>query len=489
MARRDGHSRPELDPAQPIPIYFQLKTYLEEEILSGRYGPDDRLPTEHELCARFGISRTPVNRALSELADEGLILRRRRHGTFVNPHWAGRAPDRPEVRVLVPEGPWEQQLSDAAPAGVRLNVASVVLTELHHALTHAVAEGRGPDLALIDSVWVPELSAAGFLWPLDDIDAAWVEREYASDFLEPFVSAHRRDGRPVGVQAEADVAGLWYRRDVLDAAGVAPPSTWQELLDAGDALASHARHVLVLPGGSRAGETAAYCLLAMLSSDGVAVLDSEQITLDSPAAVATLGFLQSLVDAGITPAEAVAYEWDRPIELLARGQAAMSLGGSYDARLIAAETGLALGELWEHFGFTAIPAGPHGDPATLAGGMVYAVLRQAAHPDLAMRLIERVTSTDACVRMSRSTAQIPPRKSALELVAAESPFLAATAALLPSAVVRPRIAAWPRISAQLQAMLEAVLTHRLTADAAVAHAADMIGAVTGLPARHASRPA
>src|SRR5919108_2660444 len=138
MPRADG-SRPGrvVDPDQPIPIYFQLKTYLEQEILSGRYGPDERLPTEHELCARFGISRTPVNRALSELADEGMILRRRRHGTFVNPHWAGRQPDRPEVRVLVPEGPWEQQLTDAAPAGARLNVASVALPELHHTLTHA----------------------------------------------------------------------------------------------------------------------------------------------------------------------------------------------------------------------------------------------------------------------------------------------------------------------------------------------------------------
>ena len=46
-----------IDPTQPIPIYFQLKTLLLEEILKGRYGADGRLPTEHELCERFGISR------------------------------------------------------------------------------------------------------------------------------------------------------------------------------------------------------------------------------------------------------------------------------------------------------------------------------------------------------------------------------------------------------------------------------------------------
>jgi multiple sugar transport system substrate-binding protein len=36
-----------IDPKLPIPVYFQLKTLLLEEILDGRYGPDGRLPTEH----------------------------------------------------------------------------------------------------------------------------------------------------------------------------------------------------------------------------------------------------------------------------------------------------------------------------------------------------------------------------------------------------------------------------------------------------------
>jgi DNA-binding GntR family transcriptional regulator len=52
----------------PIPPYFQLKTLLLDAILGGEYRPGDRLPTEHELCRRYGISRTPVSRALSELA-------------------------------------------------------------------------------------------------------------------------------------------------------------------------------------------------------------------------------------------------------------------------------------------------------------------------------------------------------------------------------------------------------------------------------------
>lgn len=483
-------ARRRVDPDLPVPIYFQLKTLLLEEILSGRYGPDDRLPTEHELCARFGISRTPVNRALSELADEGMILRRRRHGTFVNPHSARRHPDGSELRILVPEGPWEEQIAAAAPPDARLNMARVALPDLHHALTHAVAEGRGPDLAVLDSVWVAELGAAGFLWPLDELDGDWVRREYERDFLEPFVSANRHAGRPVAVQAEADVAGVWYCRRQFAALDLAPPVDWQELFAVARRLKAAQEtpsHPFALPGGSRGGETTTYVLLALLAANGATVLDEHSVTLDTPAAVETLAFLGRLVDAGIVNAEAVAYEWDRPIRLLAQGNAAMSLGGSYDGPALAAEAGRSLGDLWEQFGFSAIPIGPRGRPATLAGGMVYAILRQAARPEVAMRLLERLTSPEACARMSRATAQIPPRRSAVELVAPESPFLSATAAMLGSAVVRPSIAAYPRVSAQLQAMLEAVLTRRLSPAAAVARASDMISAVTGLPVAATAR--
>src|ERR1044071_9674258 len=94
-----------LDAGQPIPIYFQLKTLLLEEILEGRNGVDGRLPTEHELCERFAISRTPVSRALSELADEGVILRHRRRGTFVNSHWLRRRPEPAQGRGVVSHAP------------------------------------------------------------------------------------------------------------------------------------------------------------------------------------------------------------------------------------------------------------------------------------------------------------------------------------------------------------------------------------------------
>ena len=477
-----------IDPKLPIPVYFQLKTLLLEEILEGRYGLDGRLPTEHQLCEQHEISRTPVTRALSELAAEGVVIRHRRRGTFVNPHWVHRNRGGPELRVILPEGPWEGLIRRAAPADTRFSVATVELHELHQALTHAVAEGLGPDLAVLDSVWVPEFTAAGFLAPLEELDEGWVTGEYEHDFLTPLMLTGRTQGRTYAVHAEADVAGLWYRRAALEALGLDPPATWDELRAAGRALAragGRDSHPVVLPGGSKAGEATTYILLALLASNRAAVLEDDMVVLDGPATIEALQLLRELVVDGVVPVEVVAFEWDRPIRLLAQGSAAICFGGSYEGPRLAKAAGLLLSELWDHFGFAPIPGGPRGAPATLAGGMVYGIFRQATHPKLAMRLLEAVTSADALARMSRATGQIPPRRSAVAQVAGDSALLASTAELLQHAAVRPATPAYARLSVQLQAMLEAVLTGRLEPPAATVRAAELIGAVTGLPLRGA----
>src|SRR3954470_7651607 len=99
-------------------------------------------------------------------------------------------------------------------------------------------------------------------------------------------------------------------------------------------------HPLALPGGSRGGETTTYGLLALLAANGARVLDDDGVTLDTPRAAEALAFLLRLGEReGIVRDEAVAYEWARPIRLLAHGQAAMCIGGSYDGPALAAEAG------------------------------------------------------------------------------------------------------------------------------------------------------
>jgi ABC-type glycerol-3-phosphate transport system substrate-binding protein len=240
-------------------------------------------------------------------------------------------------------------------------------------------------------------------------------------------------------------------------------------------------HPVVMPGGSKGGETTAYCLIAFLASNGARVLGPAGVSLGSPATVSALRYLHSLIDDGVMSSEVVAYEWNRPIRLLAEGQAAFSFGGSYEARTLAEELGVALQELGDHVGFIPVPGGPHGAPASVTGTMIYGIFRQAAQPRLAMRLLQRAVAPDAIARIAGTTGRIPSRRSAVALAAPALPFLSQTAAMLERAVTRPSTPLYPRVSAQLQAMLEAVLTGRLRPAAAARRTAEMIGAITGLP--------
>jgi hypothetical protein len=103
-----------------------------------------------------------------------------------------------------------------------------------------------------------------------------------------------------------------------------------------------------------------------------------------------------------------------------------------------------------------------------------------------MRLLESAVAPGLLARVARATGRIPARRSAVALATPDHRFLALTAELLEDAVTRPMTPLYPRVSAQLQAMLEAVLTGRLGAAAAGRRTAELIGAITGLPVLHES---
>lgn len=73
----------DIDRNSPVPYYHQLKSLLRAEITRTKLIPGDRLPGDHQLCARYGVSRTVVRQALTELEVEGVIDRFKGRGTFV----------------------------------------------------------------------------------------------------------------------------------------------------------------------------------------------------------------------------------------------------------------------------------------------------------------------------------------------------------------------------------------------------------------------
>lgn len=67
----------------PIPLYYQLKRMILNELASGNMKLGDKLPAENEFCEHLQLSRPTVRLALNELVAEGILIRKKRSGTFV----------------------------------------------------------------------------------------------------------------------------------------------------------------------------------------------------------------------------------------------------------------------------------------------------------------------------------------------------------------------------------------------------------------------
>lgn len=65
------------------PVWQAIAAALRADISEGRYPPGDKLPTEAQLAARFGVNRHTVRHGLSRLVEEGLVRTRRGAGAFV----------------------------------------------------------------------------------------------------------------------------------------------------------------------------------------------------------------------------------------------------------------------------------------------------------------------------------------------------------------------------------------------------------------------
>jgi maltose-binding protein MalE len=113
--------------------------------------------------------------------------------------------------------------------------------------------------------------------------------------------------------------------------------------------------------------------------------------------------------------------------------------------------------------------------------MVFGIFRQAAQPRVAMRLLESIVAPAALAQVAAAQGRVPARRAAIALTHLDPSFVSMVVGTLERAVTRPATPYYPRVSAQLQAMLEAVLTGRLGPERAAQRTAEMIEAITGLP--------
>ncbi|MDO9418151.1 histidine utilization repressor [Pararhizobium sp.] len=64
-------------------IHQRIFDDIEAKIMSGVWQPGQRIPVEHDLTEQYNCSRMTVSKALTALVDRGMVVRRRRAGSFV----------------------------------------------------------------------------------------------------------------------------------------------------------------------------------------------------------------------------------------------------------------------------------------------------------------------------------------------------------------------------------------------------------------------
>jgi GntR family transcriptional regulator len=158
--------------------YREIAAQLRAAIDAGQYPPGARIPTEHELAKRHGVSRETVRRALALLKSEGQLAAATSRGTYVPPapvrlaiarYSAVLDPDRPGRDL----GPWETACAEQGIPG-RTEVVSVVTepaawqvaerlgvpagTEVVHRSRRMLADDQ---VAQLQDAWMPAELVAG----------------------------------------------------------------------------------------------------------------------------------------------------------------------------------------------------------------------------------------------------------------------------------------------------------------------------------------
>lgn len=469
-----------IDRNSAIPIYYQLKQYFKAQIESGMLRPGDQLPTEAELCDRLSVSRAPVRQAMAELAREGLIYRRAGAGSFVAPAAAANMMEVTKLRVLAHyDVRWLASLEQAVASWndahrqneVDLDIRMCGRNEFHQVLQRSVIRGEAPDLAAMDFVWLNHYATEGYITPLNNLDARWVG-DTAPDLEPPVLRNNSFDGRLYGVPVQADIGGLWYRKDWLAREGFKPPVTWEQWLKLLDHFAQPevmARYghsyAVVLPVTASTGETTLNLLLPFIWMVGGTIVDDEGnlvMMQHADAAAQALRFLQTITldRRSYLPADVFRSRWWHLARYFAQGQVPFTLGGSYEWPRIREES------IWDDeddaaccLGFTLLPR-PSEDVRSVGslGGTSWVIFRQSAHQELGLELLKLMATRGASEAFCKENLQVSPYVSVNQRFVRENhPWLSTLVPLLTYVRNRPLLPNYARVSGFLQDMIEHVL--------------------------------
>ncbi len=468
-----------VDRNSPVPIYYQLKLHFKQQMEANILRPGDRLPTEMELCELYNVSRAPVRQALTELAREGYLYRRAGQGTFVARGVAQRLEQQIDLHVLTHYDVfWLGSMESAVHAWnlqhpdreVKLKVTMCSRDDFHRQLRRAVAQGEAPDIVPMDYVWIADYARTGYIAPLDKLDKQWAQ-ELAENLEAPVAINNTVDGHLYGVPVQADVTGLWYRKDWFEAEGLTPPETWDAWLQIIDHFTLtnvrqkyNNQYAVVFPVGVAAGEALINLLMAFFWNAGAHLLSgADALKLDDTATYTTLHFLRqiTLQRRACLPPDMVTFHWWDITDQLSKGTTPMILGGTYEWPRIQDESPdwTEEADVIAHLGFIPAPRPTLDAPQVASlGGTSWAITHQSPEGELCAEILKQVSTPEALTAYCEEHLQIAPHRAVnASLNNNGHPWLKHIIPLLQLARPRPFLRNYLQASVFLQNMLQKTL--------------------------------
>ena len=212
--------------------------------------------------------------------------------------------------------------------GIKITMDELGYVDLYQKLTaDFVGETANYDLMTMDIVWSGEYAQNGYTLPLDDFMA----RDEAELELDDILPVAWTLGEWEGQHWAYPLAGyanvLNYRKDVLEEAGIEPPTTQQELYEAAKQLNDPDNEFYGMALLGAKGSAVAQDYMAWVQQHGGTILDADgNVALNTPENVEILEFFGSLFE--YAPPGATDYWWDQRETAFRNGNVAMMEGWS-----------------------------------------------------------------------------------------------------------------------------------------------------------------
>ena len=323
--------------------------------------------------------------------------------------------------------------------GITIDRQAVPYPQLVQKVLLAASSQSLPDLIMMDNSDVATLADGGIIVPLPDVGVD------TSAFTPSLVAIGNYKGKNYSLQTAVNTLALWYNEDLLKAAGVTPPTTWDELKAAAKKLTTKDVYGLVFPAVPT--EEGTFHASPFIWSNG-----GDFQTLNSPQNVEALTYMKSLVDDGSVSKSAVTWTGDDANDQFAAGRAAMSIGGSWHIPQNSKVANL-------HYGIVAIATPKAGEQVKVpVGGEVWSV-SATADKATAKTFLDCLGSDPMVLQWAENRNYVPGKPAVLDQykkdVPSMAPFISSTA----GAVSRTSVlgTAYPKYSAAFSAALQAAL--------------------------------